>query len=213
MYKPYTYLLGWSSLNKFYYGVRYAKSCRPEDLWVKYFTSSKHVKYFVQKHGNPDTIQIRKTFDDREKAIKWENTVLRRLKVVSNKKFLNATYNGAIIPTKFNRTKNLEKWNNYKKSNKDWYNNLFNEEQRSTRREKIRQRMKMAWLNGTTNSQKSKTDKYVDLAHKRWKDPNYIDLITNRKWMSNIQLKKTKMFHVSKIDEMMHQGWVLGRVR
>ena len=36
---PYTYLIGWSNLNKFYYGVRYGKGCHPSDLWVKYFGS------------------------------------------------------------------------------------------------------------------------------------------------------------------------------
>lgn len=29
----YTYLIGWSSHNKFYYGVRYAKGSNPNELW------------------------------------------------------------------------------------------------------------------------------------------------------------------------------------
>jgi hypothetical protein len=41
---PYTYLIGWSHLNKWYYGRRTAKGCHPSELWVKYFTSSKSVK-------------------------------------------------------------------------------------------------------------------------------------------------------------------------
>ena len=48
---PYTYIIGWSSLNKWYYGVRYAKNCKPEDLWKTYFTSSKHVKEFLTGNG------------------------------------------------------------------------------------------------------------------------------------------------------------------
>jgi hypothetical protein len=54
---PYTYLIGWSSTNKFYYGVRYAKKCNPSELFISYFTSSKHVKSYMKKHGNPDIIQ------------------------------------------------------------------------------------------------------------------------------------------------------------
>jgi hypothetical protein len=30
---PYTYLIGWSNQNKYYYGVRYAKDCHPNDFW------------------------------------------------------------------------------------------------------------------------------------------------------------------------------------
>ena len=61
---PYTYLIGWSKLNKYYYGVRYAKNCHPSDLWTKYFTSSKYVKQFREENGEPDIIEIRKTFSN-----------------------------------------------------------------------------------------------------------------------------------------------------
>jgi hypothetical protein len=39
----YTYLIGWSKLDKWYYGVRYASNCNPDELWVKYKTSSKQL--------------------------------------------------------------------------------------------------------------------------------------------------------------------------
>ena len=57
---PYTYLIGWKSLDKWYYGVRYGKGVHPSDLWVVYFTSSRHVKKFRDDHGEPDVIEIRK---------------------------------------------------------------------------------------------------------------------------------------------------------
>lgn len=90
IYIPYTYLIGWSSLNKYYYGVRFAKGCNPSDLWVKYFTSSKIVKDFREKNGDPDIIQIRKTFKTSYQAILWESKVLRRLNVRYNHRMLNA---------------------------------------------------------------------------------------------------------------------------
>ena len=65
---PYTYLIGWKYLNKFYYGVRYAKDCDPSDLWSKYYTSSSIVKSFCKKYGNPDIIDIRKTFENQQEA-------------------------------------------------------------------------------------------------------------------------------------------------
>jgi hypothetical protein len=85
----YTYLIGWSIHNKWYYGVRYAKNCKPEELWKTYFTSSKHVKQFRLKRGEPDIIEIRKIFKDKYKAVLWEQKVLKRLNVEKNKKFLN----------------------------------------------------------------------------------------------------------------------------
>jgi len=44
---PYTYLIGWTSTNKYYYGVRFAKNCNPSELFITYFTSSKHVKNYI----------------------------------------------------------------------------------------------------------------------------------------------------------------------
>lgn len=92
----YTYLLGWPKLNKYYYGVRFAKTCNPSELWVTYFTSSRHVANFRKLHGNPDIIQIRKIFNSTEKARLWESTVLQKLKVVTNEKWLNETDNLSI---------------------------------------------------------------------------------------------------------------------
>lgn len=92
----YTYLLGWSKLNTYYYGVRYAKNARPEDLGKTYFSSSKYVKQFIADHGNPDIIEIRKVFDDKWKAMLWEHKVLRRLNAVFDARWLNKTDNIAI---------------------------------------------------------------------------------------------------------------------
>lgn len=96
IYTPYTYLIGWSSLSKYYYGVRFAKNCHPNDLWVKYFTSSKTVKKYRELYGEPDIKQIRKTFSDKESAILWEERVLRRLDIKNNNKMLNMNIAGAI---------------------------------------------------------------------------------------------------------------------
>lgn len=90
---PYTYLIGWSALDKYYYGVRYAKNCNPLDLWVKYFTSSKKVKEYRSIYGDPDIVQIRKTFNSIDEARLWEHKVLKRLDVINSDKWLNNTNN------------------------------------------------------------------------------------------------------------------------
>ena len=93
----YTYLIGWTNLDLYYYGVRYAKGCDPSDLWTSYFTSSKKVKYIRNTHGEPNIIKIRRLFINRRKALIWEQKVLRRLDVLHNDRFLNANIGGTYL--------------------------------------------------------------------------------------------------------------------
>ena len=59
---PYTYVIGWSTLGKWYYGCRYAKKCDPAELWVSYHTSSKYVKEMRKNFGEPDIVEVRRIF-------------------------------------------------------------------------------------------------------------------------------------------------------
>lgn len=94
----YTYLIGWSKLNLFYYGVRISKKSKLDDLFKVYFTSSKYVHEIYSKNGMPDVIEIRKIFNDKYQALKWEHKVLRRMKVIINEKFINKSDNKLICP-------------------------------------------------------------------------------------------------------------------
>jgi hypothetical protein len=87
--KPFTYIIGWTSLDKFYFGVRYKKGCSPDDLWDTYFTSSKHVKRFREVHGEPDIIKICKIFDCKTQARMAEHEYLKRVNASTNKRYLN----------------------------------------------------------------------------------------------------------------------------
>ena len=90
----FTYLLGWSRNNKWYYGVRYALNCDPADLWTIYFTSSSFVESQRRLFGEPDVIEIRRTFgEDSKRAKTWEDKVLARLSVQGNSKWLNESQN------------------------------------------------------------------------------------------------------------------------
>ena len=60
---PFTYLIGWSAMDRYYYGARWAANSGPDDLWTTYFTSSKHVKKFRELHGEPDIVLIKKLFN------------------------------------------------------------------------------------------------------------------------------------------------------
>jgi hypothetical protein len=92
-YKPYCYLIGWSNLNIWYYGCQYRNTkgriATPNNLWTKYFTSSKVVKEFRKEYGEPDVIEIRKVFKNREDTMQWEEKVLQRLNASHNEKWLN----------------------------------------------------------------------------------------------------------------------------
>ena len=96
---PFTYLIGWSALNKWYYGCRYRNGCHPTDLWTTYFTSSNEVKQFRKEHGEPDVIQVRHTFSSNQKAKIWEAKVQTAIPLEArklcwlNKKFGNTFKN------------------------------------------------------------------------------------------------------------------------
>lgn len=109
MTTPYCYLIGWSTLSKFYYGVRYANGCNPKELMTTYKTSSKVVHEFIENFGEPDIIEIRKIFTSKRKAIQYEHKVLRRMKVIYRNDFLNQTDNKSILLSKETRKKLTEK--------------------------------------------------------------------------------------------------------
>lgn len=94
IYIPFTYHIAWTSIDKHYYGVRHAKGCQPRDLWTKYFTSSKLVAEYRLRYGEPDIIEIRKTFDNANYAVAWEHKVLKRLNVLKSDKWLNQCIGG-----------------------------------------------------------------------------------------------------------------------
>lgn len=98
MIEAYTYLIGWTKKNTYYYGVRFAKGCDPDELFKTYFTSSKHVKRFVEENGLPDLMQVRRRFTSKDQGRLWETKVLQRMDVVNRSDFLNKTDNISISP-------------------------------------------------------------------------------------------------------------------
>lgn len=88
--KAYTYYLFHKPTGLKYYGVRFKKDCKTEDLWEKYFSSSKEVHKLIEEYGiNSFDYEIRKKFDSIEKARDWEHKVLKRLKVLKRKDWIN----------------------------------------------------------------------------------------------------------------------------
>lgn len=98
MHRPYTYLITHIPTGKVYYGLRFARGCHPSDLWVTYFTSSKDIHKMIKEYGKDSFVsEIRKTFDNPRAAIKWELTVLRRMKVLARDDFINRNIPGTTL--------------------------------------------------------------------------------------------------------------------
>lgn len=90
----YTYLIGWSKHDVWYYGSRGANKLEPmKDIMKKYFTSSQLVENFIIKEGPPDIIKIHKLFDSYIDAKRHEGRFLRRVNAANNIRFLNKSNN------------------------------------------------------------------------------------------------------------------------
>lgn len=202
---PYTYLIGWSETSMFYYGVRYAKNCDPSELFISYFTSSKHVNHYINKHGSPDIIQVRKTFNNIQSAIDWESKVLNRLNVKERKDFLNHTHNEAIIPKKFDRAKNFEKWLQLP------YEERLSKDTRLRIAERNSKRMKQLHAEGRINYNKPKdTTSYKKAAMERWSDPDFRRKAKSRKHMNNGV--ESRMVLPEDQQQLLKSGWEFGRL-
>lgn len=151
----YTYLIGWKNLNKWYYGVKYSKDSDPEKFWKEYFTSSIYVERMRQQYGEPDVIQIRKTFSDPQKARLWEHKVLKRMNVVINENWLNKTDNicfDSVLMSEIGKTKTGDKNNFYGRKHTDEFKQRMSVKQKSLvtdeKRKKISDSIKRKHANG-----------------------------------------------------------------
>ena len=105
--RAYTYLIKHKPTGQVYYGFRSANTVAPEeDLWKKYFTSSKRVQQLVEETGEDSfDFEVRRTFDTQDQATQWETKVLRRMRVLESRQWLNQNIAGYIIPTEESKQK------------------------------------------------------------------------------------------------------------
>lgn len=130
---PFTYYLCWSKLDLHYYGVRYAVGCDPTELWTRYFTSSTYVNRLRKNYGDPDVIQVRRTFTTVAESKSWESRVLRRIQALDKMNWLNCAnqsirvrknFDGFLAPNYgyvFTPIEKVNKSVQYKKHK--WWNN------------------------------------------------------------------------------------------
>ena len=102
--RAYTYLVKHKPSSKVYYGVRIKNDIDPtEDLFIKYFTSSKTIKELIAQDGiEAFEWQVRREFDDELAAVTWEAKVLQRCRVLEHQDiWLNKNAAGRKLLTKF----------------------------------------------------------------------------------------------------------------
>ena len=87
---PYSYFLYHKPTGLKYYGIKYGKHCHPDQLWVKYFSSSKIVQQLIKEYGKDSfDCTVRKIFTSSSKALLWEHKVLRRLDAANKEDWIN----------------------------------------------------------------------------------------------------------------------------
>lgn len=102
--RAYTYLVKHKPSGKVYYGVRIKNDIDPtEDLFIKYFTSSKTIKELIAQDGiEAFEWQVRHEFNDELAAVTWEAKVLQRCRVLEHQDiWLNKNAAGRKLLTKF----------------------------------------------------------------------------------------------------------------
>lgn len=132
---PYTYLITHKITGKRYYGVRFKKGCHPDEFFKKYFTSSKVIHEIIKNEGvDIFNTEIRRIFDCKNKAKRWEYTVLKRLHVIFNENYYNkCTGNGSdhkIVITKewYQTEKGLQKAKNHSEYMKNFCSQISAED-------------------------------------------------------------------------------------
>lgn len=163
IYKPYAYLIGWSKLDRWYYGCSYAKSIKianPQDLWNTYFTSSKIVKNFRKKYGEPDIIEIRKTFELAEQALAWEAKVICRMRMVDDFRFLNQRDMSNQFRNKGGYSHTEKSKQNYKNSYTETRRSFLSELSKELNKNRSSESRKLAAANNS-KTRKENREKYI----------------------------------------------------
>jgi hypothetical protein len=94
---PYYYIIGWTNLNKWYVGCRFAIGCSPDDFWVKYFTSSSYVSEFRTINGEPDVRWVFPVKTPRE-AIDNEYRIMNEFhNFLNDQRWLNKNVGGIMV--------------------------------------------------------------------------------------------------------------------
>lgn len=88
-YQPFIYLIGWTELNSWYVGCRYRDKCHPNDLWTRYFTSSKLVEQIREWFGEPDVCEVIHTGETAAEVLAYEQQLIETDQLHKHPRWIN----------------------------------------------------------------------------------------------------------------------------
>ena len=193
-YLSYTYLIGWSKQDLWYYGVRYAQVNRKQnyDLWTDYFTHSIPVKHMRAFIGEPDVIHYDKIFDSKEEAIKYERKTQKEHNVIKSNRWLNKNIGGCSDNT--GKTKSVDFRNKMRKIKTGINHPMYNKSSHNSKKIIIDNKI---YKSISDASEKLKINKST--IHK-WLNSNYANYIVSKR--NNTKHRK----YIIKIDEIKYYG-------
>lgn len=228
----FTYLIKCLPTNQFYYGVSFRKGTHPGRLWIDYFTSSTTVHQLIDQFGKDAfAFEIRKTFTDPKAAQRWEATVLKRMNVVKDPKWINRHDNisfeskfgdenhmrkqkskDALIQTLDANAKQqgFESYSDLRKTHNPAKNPITAGKIGAWKRGKI-------WISNPETSQEKMINPECLPAHPGWLRGK----LQNKKSMAGKHKGKiyinngltVRAVNANKIDEYINAGWVRGRIK
>lgn len=212
MRKPYTYLIKHKSTSKLYYGLRYAKNCKPSDLWESYFTSSSDVKQLVEQYGADDfEVQIRRVFDCPYKAIEWEKKVLRRMKVIGRDDFINRNIPGSSM---FKHSEETKMKMRKPKSDEFRQKARLRKQSEATRQKISESRKGMKFseehkqaLSAARRNRKTQPRQGINHSEKSRK--KIADTLKKKKWMNNGEY--SAFVSPENFEQYLSRGYIFGR--
>ena len=210
-YLAYTYLIGWSKSDQWYYGVRWTQNRKQEfDIWIDYFTNSTPVKHMRAFVGEPDVVHIDKIFENEKDAMSYEIKVLKEHNITNSIHWLNKGVISSYIPTEETRQKmsvansNPSKETRQKmkdakegmyfgKDNPNYENNWTHEQKNI-----LSQKIKKQFKNGRINAMKGK--KRPDLTERN-KLP--------KRWITNGRVNK--LVPIENLQKYLDDDFYIGR--
>jgi len=187
---PYVYRIGWTKLNTWYIGVRHSKTCHPNDLWITYFTSSKHVRKFRELNGEPDHIEILKEFDNKKDACEFEEQKLREFDVLNKDNWLNKSISGYFYGEPFIKGKHHDEETKQK----------IREKHLGRKQTEEHKRKRAEARRGQKHSEESKQKMREKALGRKWSEEDKLKMSIARKGQSKPESMKIKIgnFHRGK---------------
>lgn len=190
--------------------MRYARGCHPDDLWTSYFTSSMYVQKLREEHGEPDVIEVRRTFLSKIDSQEWEDKVLRRLGVVKSERWLNRCRGGKHFNNQGGYTLKEE-------TKRKMRGRCISEQQKMKQSKSMKDKMRYTYQNGTFVGWFYKNDPLIQIDNlipqKSVLSPEKRQSIIDR--ATEVKLgSKTYNNGTDEIKRKEHpgEGWILGRL-